>query len=84
MKRKRFAEEQIVGVLHEHAAGATTREVCRRHGKSEETFYRWKSKYGGIEVSGTRRRREFEAEKGKLKHLLAEAHLDHAVLKDLL
>lgn len=84
MKRKRFTEEQIVGVLREHEAGATAREVCRRHGISEQTLYRWKSKYGGMEISGTRRLRELEAENGKLKRLLAEAHLDNAALKDLL
>ena len=84
MKRKRFTEEQIVGVLREHEAGARTREICRRHGISEQTFYRWRSKYGGMEVAGTRRLRELEAENGKLKRLLAEAHLDNAALKDLL
>lgn len=84
MKRKRFTEEQIVGVLREQEAGATAREICRRHGISEQTFYRWKSKYGGMEVSDTRRLRELEAENGKLKRLLAEAHLDNAALKDLL
>ena len=84
MKRKRFTEEQIVGVLREHEAGGRTREICRRHGISEQTFYRWRSKYGGMEVAGTRRLRELEAENGKLKRLLAEAHLDNAALKDLL
>ena len=84
MKRKRFTEEQIVGVLREHEAGATARENCRRHGISEQTLYRWKSKYGGMEIPGTRRLRELEAENGKLKRLLAEAHLDNAALKDLL
>ena len=82
MKRKRFTEEQIVGVLREHEAGATARENCRRHGISEQTLYRWKSKDGGIEISGTRRLRELEAENGK--RLLAEAHLDNAALKELL
>ncbi len=82
MKRKRFTEEQIVGVLREHEAGATARENCRRHGISEQTLYRWKSKDGGMEISGTRRLRELEAENGK--RLLAEAHLDNAALKELL
>ena len=82
MKRKRFTEEQIVGVLREHEAGATARENCRRHGISEQTLYRWKSKDGGMEISGTRRLRELEAENGK--RLLAEAHLDNAAPKELL
>ncbi len=82
MKRKRFTEEQIVGVLREHEAGATARENCRRHGISEQTLYRWESKDGGMEISGTRRLRELEAENGK--RLLAEAHLDNAALKELL
>ncbi len=82
MKRKRFTEEQIVGVLREHEAGATARENCRHHGISEQTLYRWKSKDGGMEISGTRRLRELEAENGK--RLLAEAQLDNAALKELL
>lgn len=82
MKRKRFTDEQIVGVLREHEAGGTAREVRRRHGISEQTLYRWKSKNGGMEVSGTRRLRELEAENGRLKRLLAEAHLDNAALKE--
>ena len=84
MKRKRFSEEQIVGVLKEHEAGGTAREICRRHGISEQTFYLWKSKYGGMEVSETRRLRDLESENARLKKLLAAAHLDNAALKDLL
>lgn len=84
MKRKRFTEEQILGVLREQEAGGTAREICRRHGISEQTFYRWKSKYGGMQVSGVRRLRDLEGENAKLKRLLAEAHLDNAALKDLL
>jgi len=75
MKRKRLTEEQIIGVLREHEGGGTAKEACQRHGVSEQTFYRWKSKYGGIEVSGVRRLRDLEVENAKLKQLLAEAHL---------
>lgn len=84
MKRKRFTEEQIIGVLREHEAGGTAKEICRRHGISEQTFYRWKSRYGGIGVSEVRRLKELESENAKLKRLLAEAHLDKSALKDLL
>ena len=76
MKRKQFSEEQIIKVLAEGEAGATGKEVCRRHGISEQTFYRWKSKYGGMTVSEAKRLRELEAENRKLKQLLGEAHLD--------
>jgi len=84
MKRKRFSEEQIIAILKEADAGMTGKEVCRRHGISENTFYRWKSKYGGMEVSEAKRLREMVAENRKLKQLLAEAHLDNAALKELL
>jgi putative transposase len=84
MKRKRFSEEQIIGVLKEHEAGVKTADLCRKHGISEATFYNWKSKYGGLEVSEARRLRSLESENAKLKKLLAEAHLDNAALKDLL
>lgn len=83
MKRKRFTEEQIIGVLKEYAAGASMAELSRRHGVSENTLYRWKAKYGGMEVSEARRLRDLEAENTKLKRLLAEAELDKAALKDL-
>ncbi len=84
MKRKRFNEEQIIGILREIEAGSTGIEVCRRHGISEQTLYRWKARFGGMQVSEARRLRELESENGKLKRLLAEAHLDNAALKDLL
>ena len=84
MKRKRFSEEQIIGVLKEHDFGVKTADLCRKHGISEATFYNWKSKYGGLEVSEAKRLRVLESENAKLKKLLAEAHLDNAALKDLL
>ena len=83
MKRSRFSEEQIIGILKEQEAGMATAEVCRRHGISTATFYNWKSKYGGLEVSEARRLRSLEEENARLKKLLAEAMLDNAALKDL-
>ena len=82
--KKRFTEEQIIHVLKEADAGATAKEVCRRHGISENTFYRWKSKFAGMDVSDAKRLRELEGENAKLKKLLAETMLDNAALKDLL
>jgi putative transposase len=84
MKRKRFSEEQIIGVLKEAEAGAKVRELCRKHGISDATYYNWKAKYAGMTVSEARRLRELEHENAKLKKLLAEAELDKAALKDLL
>jgi putative transposase len=84
MKSKRFTEEQIIGVLKEGEAGARTKDLCRKYGISEQTFYNWKAKYGGMTVSEVRRLRELEAENAKLKKLLAEAELDKSALKDLL
>jgi putative transposase len=84
MKRSRFTEEQIIGVLKEHELGAKTADVCRKHGISEATFYNWKSKYGGLDVSEARRLKQLSAENTKLKKLLADAMLDNAALKDLL
>ena len=83
MKRSRFSEEQIIAVLKEQEAGMPTAEVCRRHGISSATFYKWKSKFGGLEVSDARRLRTLEQENSRLKKLLAEAMVDNAVLKDL-
>ena len=83
MKRSRFNEEQIIAILKEQEAGMPTAEVCRRHGISGATFYKYKAKYGGLEVSEARRLRALEEENGKLKKLLAEAMLDNVVLKDL-
>lgn len=84
MKRKRFTEEQIIGVLKGHELGAKTADLCRKHGISEATFYNWKSKFGGMEVSEAKRLKQLESENGKLKRLLADAMLDNAALKDLL
>ena len=84
MKRARFTEEQIIGVLKEQEAGAKTADLARRHGVSEATIYNWKAKYGGLEVSEAKRLRSLEDENAKLKRLLAEAMPDNAGLKDLL
>ena len=84
MKRSRFTEEQIIKVLKEHELGAKTADLCRKHGISEATFYNWKSKFGGMDVSEAKRLKALETENGKLKRLLAEAMLDNAALKDLL
>ncbi|MFI5224689.1 MAG: transposase [Nitrospirales bacterium] len=84
MKRKRFTEEQIIAVLKESEAGAKNQDLCRKHGITEQTFYRWRSKYGGMQISEAKRLREVETENRKLKQLLAEAHLDNAALKEVL
>ena len=84
MRASRFSEEQIMGILREHEAGAKTPELCRRHGISDATFYKWKAKYGGLEVSEARRLKSVEDENRRLKKLLAEAMLDNAALKDIL
>ena len=84
MKRKRFSEEQIIAILREQEAGGVTRELCRRHGISEQTFYRWKSKYGGMEVSDLQRLRELEQENARLKRMYADLSLDNSTLKEAL
>jgi putative transposase len=83
MKRKNYTDEQIIRILKEHEAGAKVPDLSRRHGVSEQSIYRWKSKFGGMEVSEAKRLRELEAENAKLKRLLAEAELDKAALKEI-
>ena len=84
MKRSRFTEEQIIGILREQEAGVATAEVCRRHGVSSATFYKWKAKFGGMDVSEARRLKALEDENAKLKRMLADSMLDNVALKDLL
>jgi putative transposase len=84
MKRKRFTEEQIIAMLKEHEVGAKTADLARKHGISEATFYNWKAKFGGLDVSEARRLRALEDENAKLKKLLAEQMLDAAALRELL
>ncbi len=84
MKRKRFTEEQIIGILKEHEAGISVAELCRRHGVSDASIYKWKAKFGGMDVSEAKRLKALEDENAKLKRLLADAMLDNAALKDLL
>ena len=83
MKRSRFTEEQIIGILREQEAGLKVAEVCRQHGVSQPTFYAWKAKFGGMSISEAKQLRRLEEENSRLKKLLAEAMLDNAVLKDI-
>jgi putative transposase len=83
MKRSRFKEEQIIAILREQEAGSPTAEVCRKHGISSATFYKWKAKFGGLDVSDAKRLKALEDENAKLKKLLAETMLDNAILKDI-
>ncbi len=84
MKRSRFSEEQIISLLKEHQAGLSAKELCRKFGISDATFYKWRSKYSGMEVSDARRLKSLEAENAKLKKMLAEQMLDVATLKEML
>jgi len=84
VKRSRFSEEQIIGILKEHAAGLTAAELCRKHGISDVTFYKWRSKYGGMEVSEAKRLKALAEENAKLKKLLAESMLDVSTLREML
>lgn len=84
MKRKRYSEEHISSILKAHAAGAKVADLVREHGISEQSFYRWKSKFGAVEYSEAKRLKDLEAENARLKMLLAEAELDKAMLRDVL
>src|SRR3984893_8759380 len=84
MKRSRFSEEQIIGILKEHEAGVSVADLCRKHGVSDASIYKWKAKFGGMEVSEAKRLKTLADENTRLKRLLADAMLDNAALKDLL
>ena len=84
MRKSRFTEEQIIGALKEHAAGMSASDLCRKHGISDATFYKWRSRYGGMEISDARRLKSLEEENRKLKKLLAESMIDISTLKEML
>ena len=84
MKRSRFTEDQIIGILKEHEAGVSVADLCRKHGVSDATVYKWKAKYSGVDVGEAKRLKVLEDENARLKRLLADAMLDNAALKDLL
>jgi putative transposase len=84
MRRSRFREEQIIGILKEHQAGLSAQELCRKYGVSDATFYKWRSKYGGMDLSDARRLKALEDENRRLKKLQAESMLDAATLKEML
>jgi putative transposase len=84
MKRSKFTDEQIIGAIKQHEAGAKTQEICRKLGISDQTFYKWKAKFGGMDVSEAKRLRALEEENAKLKRLLADQMLDNVALKELL
>ncbi len=84
MKARRFTEAQIIAILRECEAGATGKEICRRYGISEQTLYRWKAKFGGLQVSDARRLKQLERENARLKRLVADLTLDRESLKELL
>ena len=84
MKRSRFSEEQIIGILKEHEAGVSVADLCRKHGVSDASLYKWRAKFGGVEVSEAKQLRALEDENAKLKRMFADAMLDNVALKDLL
>jgi putative transposase len=84
MKRSRYSEEQIIGILKEHQAGLSAQNLCRKHGISDATFYKWRTKYGGMDISDAKKLKALEDENRRLKKLLAETALDAATLKELL
>jgi putative transposase len=84
MKRSRYSEEQIIGILKEHQAGLSAQNLCRKHGISDATFYKWRAKYGGMDISDAKKLKALEDENRRLKKLLAETALDAATLKEML